>query len=134
DIPALAAHFLERASARCRRRVTQIAPEAMAYLKAYPWPGNVRELENAIERAVVLGDGETLLPEDLPETVLDATGAAASAAGALQSSVTDTKRQLILRAWEESGGDYKLAAAKLNIHPNSLLRLVRTLGLREILK
>ncbi len=134
DIPALAAHFLERASARCRRRVTQIAPEAMAYLKAYPWPGNVRELENAIERAVVLGDGETLLAEDLPETVLDATGAAASAPGALQSSVTDTKRQLILRAWEESAGDYKLAAAKLNIHPNSLLRLVRTLGLREILK
>jgi DNA-binding PucR family transcriptional regulator len=39
-----------------------------------------------------------------------------------------------LRAWDEAGGDYKLAALKLNIHPNSLLRLVRTLGLREILK
>ena len=133
DIPSLAAHFLERAGARCRRRVTGIAPEALAYLKAYGWPGNVRELENAIERAVVLGSGETLLPEDLPETVLDASGSVPSPS-ALQSSVTDTKRQLILRAWEESHGDYKLAAAKLNIHPNSLLRLVRTLGLREILK
>ena len=134
DIPALAAHFLERAAERCKRHVTEIAPQAMAHLKAYPWPGNVRELENAIERAVVLGEGEALLPEDLPESVLDAPGATAAAPGALQTSVTDTKRQLILRAWEESRGDYKLAALKLNIHPNSLLRLVRTLGLREVLK
>jgi transcriptional regulator with GAF, ATPase, and Fis domain len=133
DIPALAEHFLARACQRCRRRVSSIAPEALAYLKAYAWPGNVRELENAIERAVVLGEGETLLAEDLPETVLDAPVTPA-AKGALQSSVTDTKRQLILRAWEESGGDYKLAALKLNIHPNSLLRLVRTLGLREMLR
>jgi len=132
DIPALAAHFLEQASARCARRVRGISPEALAHLLAYPWPGNVRELENAIERAVVLGQSEMLLPEDLPETVLDAP--APQAPGALQASVTDVKRQLILRAWEESGGDYKLAAVKLNIHPNSLIRLIRTLGLRESLK
>ena len=133
DIPALAAHFLERASARCRRRVTAISADALAYLMAYPWPGNVRELENAIERAVVLGESETLLPEDLPETVLDAP-VPPQTPGALQGSVTDVKRQLILRAWEESHGDYKVAAQKLNIHPNSLLRLVRTLGLREMLR
>jgi DNA-binding NtrC family response regulator len=48
--------------------------------------------------------------------------------------VTDIKRQLVIRAWEECHGDYKQAAAKLSIHPNSLLRLVRTLGLRETLK
>jgi two-component system response regulator HydG len=132
DIPALAAYFLERAAARCARRVRGISPEALAHLLAYPWPGNVRELENAIERAVVLGQSETLLAEDLPETVLDAP--APQEAGALQTSVTDVKRQLILRAWEEGGGDYKVAAAKLNIHPNSLIRLIRTLGLRESLK
>ncbi len=132
DIPALAAHFLEQAAARCARRVRGISPEAMAHLTAYPWPGNVRELENAIERAVVLGQSDTLLAEDLPETVLDAP--TPQAPGALQASVTDVKRRLILRAWEESGGDYKLAAAKLNIHPNSLIRLIRTLGLRESLR
>jgi two-component system response regulator HydG len=132
DIPALARHFLERTAARCARRVRGISPEALTHLMAYSWPGNVRELENAIERAVVLGQSETLLPEDLPETVLDAP--APQAPGALQASVTDVKRQLILRAWEESGGDYKLAAAKLSIHPNSLIRLIRTLGLRESLR
>ena len=132
DIPALAEHFLKQASARCARRVRGISPEALAHLMAYPWPGNVRELENAIERAVVLGQSEMLLPEDLPETVLDAP--TPQEPGALQASVTDVKRQLILRAWQEGGGDYKLAAAKLNIHPNSLIRLIRTLGLRESLK
>jgi len=132
DIPALAAHFLEQASARCARRVRGISPEALAHLMSYPWPGNVRELENAIERAVVLGQSDFLMPEDLPETVLDAP--APQAPGALQASVSDVKRQIILRAWGESGGDYKVAAAKLNIHPNSLIRLIRTLGLRESLK
>jgi two-component system, NtrC family, response regulator HydG len=136
DIPALAAHFLERAAARCARRVNGISPEALAHLKAYPWPGNVRELENAIERAVVLGQSDTLLAEDLPETVLDAPAPQDSGAPqtALQSSVSDVKRQLILRAWEQSGGDYKVAAGKLNIHPNSLIRLIRTLGMRESLR
>jgi transcriptional regulator with GAF, ATPase, and Fis domain len=133
DIPALSSHFLRIFAARCGRRVQDIASDAMAYLLAYPWPGNVRELENAIERAVVLGQSDLLLAEDLPEAILDAP-ALAQTPGALQGSVTDAKRQVIIRAWEESKGDYKQAAAKLNIHPNSLLRLVRTLRLRETLK
>jgi two-component system response regulator HydG len=132
DIPALALHFLERASARCHRRVTSISPEAERYLLSYTWPGNVRELENAIERAVVLGESERLLPDDLPETVLEGAPAPQHP-GALQESVTESKRRLILAAWQESGGDHNLAAEKLNIHPNSLRRLLRTLRLRESL-
>jgi len=92
--------------------------------------GQCARTENAIERAVVLGDG-------CPRTCRDRArfpAAAPSLPGALQTSVTDTKRQLILRTWEESRPDYKLAALNLNIHPNSQLRLVRTLGLREVLK
>jgi Nif-specific regulatory protein len=132
DIPALATYFLERSAARCARHVTGISPDALAHLMAYPWPGNVRELENAIERAVVLGQSDKVLAEDLPDTVLDAP--APQGSGALQTSVSDVKRQVILRAWEQSGGDYKIAAAKLNIHPNSLIRLIRTLGMRESLR
>jgi transcriptional regulator with GAF, ATPase, and Fis domain len=132
DIPALARYFLERSSARCRRRVAGISPEAERVLLAYPWPGNVRELENAIERAVVLGESDVLLPEDLPETVLDA-GPRPGEPGALQTSVTETKRELILTAWREAGGDHNAAAARLKIHPNSLRRLIRVLGLRDSL-
>jgi DNA-binding NtrC family response regulator len=132
DILPLARYFLDRAAPRCGRAVKGISPAAEACLVAYGWPGNVRELENAIERAVVLGDSDWIQPEDLPETVLD-SGGVAQPPGALQTSVTDTKRQLILAAWRQSGGDHDLTAQRLNIHPNSLRRLIRTLKLREAL-
>ena len=126
------ATFSSAPPARCHRRVTGISAEAERYLLAYGWPGNVRELENAIERAVVLGQSDVVLPEDLPETVLEAA-AVPHVPGALQSSVTETKRELILTAWRESGGDHNQTAARLNIHPNSLRRLIRVLNLRESL-
>jgi Nif-specific regulatory protein len=132
DIPALARHFLELSTARCRRRVTGISEEAERYLMHYYWPGNVRELENAIERAVALGQTDSLLAEDLPETVLD-TAAVSEPPGTLHSSVTSTKRQAILAAWRDAGGLHDRAAELLHLHPNSLRRLIRTLKLRDVL-
>lgn len=131
DIPALAEHFLRRSAAACGRRVSSIAPEAERALRAYSWPGNVRELENAIERAVVLGDGEKLLAEDLPESVFETPAAAVEPAGAFQSTLGGAKRAAIQKAWRDAGGDYKIAAGALGLHPNSLLRLIRNLGMRE---
>jgi Nif-specific regulatory protein len=133
DIPALARHFLNLSAARCRRRVAGISPEAERYLMNYAWPGNIRELENAIERAVVLGQSDNLLPEDLPETVLE-SAAIPEVPGALQSSIAASKRQAIVAAWQEAGGVHDRAAALLNLHPNSLRRLIRTLKLREVLR
>jgi two-component system response regulator HydG len=132
DVATLAKFFLEKAAARCRRRVKGISEDAARYLEAYGWPGNVRELENAIERAVVLGESDTVLKDDLPETVLEAA-AVPAVPGALQTSVSQTKRDLILTAWRESGRDHNATAAKLKIHPNSLRRLIRVLGLRDSL-
>jgi two-component system, NtrC family, response regulator HydG len=132
DIPALAHYFLDRIAPRCGRAVKGISPEAERCLLSYAWPGNVRELENAIERAVVLGDSEYIQPEDLPETVLDST-ALSEIPGALQTSVEDTKRQLIVAAWRQCAGDHNRTAAQLHLHPNSLRRLIRTLGLRDAL-
>jgi transcriptional regulator with GAF, ATPase, and Fis domain len=133
DIPLLARHFLARAAARCRRRVDGISAEAERFLVAYSWPGNVRELENAIERAVVLGESAQILPEDLPESVFETAGPP-DLAGEYQASVGDAKRESIIRAWTEARGDYKAAASRLGLHPNSLLRLIRNLGLRDVLK
>ena len=81
---------------------------------------------------MVLGQSEMVLAEDLPETVLESSAAAAEP-GALQTSVTESKRELILTAWREAGGDHNQAAARLKIHPNSLRRLIRVLGLRDSL-
>ncbi|WP_437617538.1 sigma 54-interacting transcriptional regulator [Sorangium sp. So ce1151] len=69
DIAALAAGFLKQANAAHPSRVQSIASEALVLLKSYSWPGNVRELRNAIERAVVIAEGETIMARDLPERV-----------------------------------------------------------------
>jgi transcriptional regulator with GAF, ATPase, and Fis domain len=65
DIPMLARHFVQKHAKRCKVKPKGISPEALSRLVNYEWPGNVRELENAIERALVLGASDTILPEDL---------------------------------------------------------------------
>ncbi|HEY2964559.1 MAG TPA: sigma 54-interacting transcriptional regulator [Pyrinomonadaceae bacterium] len=64
DIMLLANYFVEKYRAMCNRKLKGISPEARASLLAYDWPGNVRELENTIERAVVLGTTDWILPKD----------------------------------------------------------------------
>ncbi|HET7849531.1 MAG TPA: sigma-54 dependent transcriptional regulator [Pseudolabrys sp.] len=67
DISELARHFLARFAAEEGKRVTSIDADALALLAAYRWPGNVRQLENAIFRAVVLADGNTIGADELPQ-------------------------------------------------------------------
>jgi two-component system response regulator HydG len=69
DIPLLAHHFLRRSAERAGKPVRRLTADALAALQAWRWPGNVRELQNAIERAVVLAQGEELAREDLPPDV-----------------------------------------------------------------
>ena len=69
DIPLLVDHFRQKFSEQLGNEVRRIAPEALAALERYDWPGNIRELENAIERAIVLGTGDTLGVEALPESI-----------------------------------------------------------------
>ncbi|MEJ2726167.1 MAG: sigma-54 dependent transcriptional regulator [Deltaproteobacteria bacterium] len=66
DIPLLAEHFLHRFTQETNKPIDQIGREAMDEMMLYDWPGNVRELENAIERAVVVGKGRRIVPQDLP--------------------------------------------------------------------
>ncbi len=76
DIPQLASHFAAQVAGRLGRPAVAFTPEARACLLRYEWPGNVRELANAVERAIVLGEGDLIRPEDLPETLLEAAPAA----------------------------------------------------------
>lgn len=128
DIPLLAEHFLAGFGEPGKR----LAPETLRCLEAYDWPGNVRELANAMEHAAVLGSAGPVTPADLPESIWDA--APAGDLGVFQASVSDAKRESILRAYQQAGGDYKGAAKLLGLNPTYLLRLVRNLGLREALR
>jgi Nif-specific regulatory protein len=138
DIPLLANYFVAKYSQKSKRRVVGLSVEARAYLKNYHWPGNVRELENAIERAVVLGTTDRILPEDLPEPVLEAASSASSAPAQqlkYYEEVKEMKRQLLLNTLRQAGGSYTEAAKLLGIHPNNLHRLIRNMDLKsELIK
>ena len=131
DISLLASYFAAKYGKRSGRTVVGISPRARAAMLNYEWPGNVRELENAIERAVVLGSSDLILPEDLPETVLEKAAPAGAPPEAFHDAVRESKKQLIISAVEQAGGNYTEAAKLLGVHPNYLHRLVRNLDLRE---
>ncbi|HEX6732660.1 MAG TPA: sigma 54-interacting transcriptional regulator [Pyrinomonadaceae bacterium] len=133
DIVLLANYFTEKYGIKCNRRLRGLSPEARACLSAYDWPGNVRELENAIERAVVLGTTDLILPEDLPEALLEREVPVATATS-YHEAVAQTKKQMILGAIEKSKGNYTEAAKILGVHPNYLHRLIRNLNLKDQIK
>jgi DNA-binding NtrC family response regulator len=66
DVPILVQHFIEKFNSDSGKRVAGIHPDTLDVLKNYDWPGNIRELRNAVERAVILCDGELVQPEHLP--------------------------------------------------------------------
>ena len=134
DIPTLARFFVEKHCKRCGVAPKQISREALACLMNYEWPGNVRELENAIERALVLGEAEDILPEDLPESLLERQAAPDGTEAKYHTAVKNLKKQLIQDALEEAKGNYTDAARLLGVHPNYLHRLIRNFDLRESLK
>ena len=94
----------------------------------------MRELENAIERAVVLGTTDRILPEDLPESVLESHESAREPATGYHEVLARTKKELILEAMQQSKGSYTEAAKLLGVHPNYLHRLIRNLNLKDMLK
>jgi Nif-specific regulatory protein len=136
DISLLASYFAAKYAKRANRNVLGISPQARAFLLNYDWPGNVRELENAIERAVVLGSTELILPEDLPEVILERAGPTTevNAVNAFHDAVRDAKKHVIITAVEQANGNYTEAARMLGLHPNYLHRLIRNLSLKPLLR
>ena len=133
DIPLLASYFAAECSRRAKRKAMHLSAEARSYLMAYSWPGNVRELENAIEHAVVLGSTDLILPEDLPEAVLETAASAGAPITKFYDAIRETKKRLILDALQQAHGNYTEAARTLGVHPNNLHRLVRTMSLKDSL-
>jgi DNA-binding NtrC family response regulator len=72
DIPALVNYYVDTYNAEFRKRITGVAPQAMARLNTYGWPDNIRELRNAIERAMLLASGDHLTTENFPVVASDA--------------------------------------------------------------
>jgi transcriptional regulator with GAF, ATPase, and Fis domain len=134
DIPMLVRHFVQKHAKRCKVKPRPVSREALACLVNYDWPGNVRELENAIERSLVLGSSDMILPEDLPESLLERAPAAEMTEAKYHAAIKELKKQLIRDAVEQTQGSFAEAARILGVHPNYLHRLIRNLEMRETLK
>jgi DNA-binding NtrC family response regulator len=135
DIPEFAEHFLRKYCAETGKTVAGISSEAMALLRGHRWPGNVRELENAIERAVVLGDGAAIAPADLGlRAAVDGDSAPSGdhpTVGPFHESVEAFKHALIRTALAQAGGNQTRAAEMLGLQRTYLARLIKNFGLRE---
>jgi Nif-specific regulatory protein len=99
----------------------------------YDWPGNVRQLENAIEHAVVFGSTDEVLPEDLPEVLLDFQGGETTAQFEYHQAVREAKRAIVLSAMQRASGNPTEAARLLGLHVNNLHRLIRELELKSVI-
>ena len=136
DIPKLAHHFVERVARDVGKKVT-LSAEALQMLVEHSWPGNVRELQNAIERAVILADGERILPRHLslptqlsaavdPWEMLDWSGTLADVSARFTTEAEKRKIQLALK---QANGDKGRAADLLQINFKALGVKLRQYGL-----
>jgi two-component system response regulator AtoC len=127
DIPMLVHWFLDRYA---KNNSIQVTSSAMKCLLQYDWPGNVRELENCIERAVALGDRETIDIGDLPPSVIAASSLPISAAEVSTSGLSTTdlealERTTIERVFKQVGGDKVRAGKMLGISRATLYRKLK---------
>jgi DNA-binding NtrC family response regulator len=134
DIPLLARHFVEQAGRRLKKAVRAISPESLGALMRYPWPGNVRELENVIERAVIVGSGDTLVDV---ERFLGPAGAHAPVdlslpfRDAKARVVEDFERTYIEGLLKSHGGKLTAAAKHADMDPKNFSDKVQRYGLRR---
>jgi DNA-binding NtrC family response regulator len=129
DIPILADFFLRKFSTGTRRCVTKISEEAMAEMMAYEWPGNVRELANAIEHAVVLGTGAVIEAMDLPSRFGSEALLPPSEALSYRDAVNATRKELVVKALQQTHGNRAAAARLLGLGSRYFLRLMKSLAI-----
>jgi transcriptional regulator with PAS, ATPase and Fis domain len=132
DLALLAEHFVRKHAPKCGRRVRGITRDALARLEQHDWPGNVRELENVVEQALALGAGEEILPDDLPSGLGERPFPAGTSLD-YHATLEETKRALIVRAFDLAGHSHAGAARLLGVHPNYLHRLISNFNLRTVI-
>jgi len=131
DIALLTRHYIDRYNGEFKKRVRGVTPEVAALLEAYRWPGNVRELRNAIERAMLLVDRETLVADDfhsLTRTAI-ASGFRLPPEGVV---LEDVEKQLVVQALERAHGNQTHAGQLLGINRDQVRYRIGKFGLENL--
>jgi DNA-binding NtrC family response regulator len=119
DIPLLAESFLRRFAQETNKPVSGISRQALDEMMLYEWPGNVRELENAVERAVVIGKGAMIMPEDLPIFRRDDCLPAESI------RLKDVEKEHIVKILSENSGNIMRSAKMMGIDRSTLYKKIK---------
>jgi DNA-binding NtrC family response regulator len=142
DVPALLEHFLQKHVGEAARPGLTFSDRARQLLLRYDWPGNVRELSNAVERCVVLAEGDPIDVADLPEEIRDGARAFPSSPSnapveevqegqlGYHDAVIEAKRRIIAAALAETGNHQTRAAERLGLSQPYLARLMKNLGMK----
>lgn len=123
DIPLLADHFMRKFCFEMNREPVNIAPEALELLMDYHWPGNVRELENIIERALVIGQGKSILPAHLP------FDRGQQREVELPESLREMEQHHIMRILEKTSWNISQTARRLEIDRQTLYNKIQKYGI-----
>jgi len=140
DIPLLAGAFLARVSGTMGRKAMELGDDAVRFLMRYDFPGNVRELENAIERACILSDGDTLRARDFEflkggkKAVQEREGqhrpeSTKAEVYGIGESLEELERKAILAALERNAYHRERTAEELGITRRTLLNKIKAYGL-----
>jgi two-component system, NtrC family, response regulator HydG len=127
DIPLLANHFLKSYSQKYRKDFQGFTPNALQLLQKYNWPGNIRELQHAIERAIIMAEGDFLDSRDF--FFLSAKPSNEKAAVPNTFNLDEVEKNYIQKAIDKNGGNISKAAKELGLTRASLYRRLEKYGL-----
>jgi DNA-binding NtrC family response regulator len=124
DVPMLAAHFLRQHAQRYRKLRVRFSTGALDALARHPWPGNVRELDHAVERSVLLAQGEAIEAADLGLKLQPGASPRLE-----ELSLEEVERALIQKSMARFENNVSLAARSLGLSRSGLYRRLKRLGL-----
>jgi DNA-binding NtrC family response regulator len=132
DIPLLLKYYVDTFNKEFKRRVEGIAPDGMARLQAYGWQGNIRELRNAVERAMLLGEGKTLTLDDFPLTGGPRRLTEGISLPADGIDLDQLERSLVVQALERSGWNQTRAAGVLGLNRDQIRYRIEKFKLERV--
>jgi two-component system response regulator AtoC len=129
DVAQLVTHYIDVFNREFRKNIRGATPETLALLNAYRWPGNIRELRNAIERAMLLAEGEWITPDLLPVTPARAATVQTMALPEEGVHLETLERELLMQALKRTAGNQTKAAALLGLNRDQIRYRIEKFGL-----
>src|SRR5256714_8403469 len=134
DIPVLLDYFLKKHTKNTSRLIKGLAPETKRIMNDYGWPGNIRQLESAIERAILLCEGDTISPDDLPSEVRQESQTAVTGGFKLPAegiNFEEVEKNLILQAMDQTDYNITKAAKMLGLTFRTLQYRLEKFGIKR---